>query len=65
MAKTYVCDACGTVIDNPYKARMKEFCIGCEYDLCGVFPKFTTIRKKVHLCDECYHALNKLAERKE
>ena len=62
MAECYVCDACGITITDPYSVKMKEFYIGCEFTECGVFPAPRRAKKKVHLCDECYHALNELAK---
>ena len=61
MAKVYVCDACGITIENPYEAKMKEFYVGCSFELCGVLPSFDKRRVKVHLCDDCYHALCEIA----
>ena len=48
MAKHYKCDACGETIENPYKAKMKEFCIACrhEYSAKGaVFQRLFQIGK--------------------
>ena len=64
MAKAYICDACGDTITNPYTAKMKEFYLGCSVEVSGVFPSFNTRRTKVHLCDDCYHALYEIAENK-
>lgn len=64
MARVYICDACGITIENPYKAKMKEFYIGCSFEGGGVFPSFDKRREKVHLCDDCYHALCEIAEKK-
>lgn len=61
MAKAYVCDACGITITDPHNANMKEFYLGCEYVLGCVFPSPGTRRIKVHLCDDCYHALCEIA----
>lgn len=57
MAKAYVCDACGITITDPYDVKMKEFYIGCSYVLGCVMPSSEKRRIKVHLCDDCYHAL--------
>ena len=65
MAKVYVCDACGDTIRNPHAVKMKEFYIGCSFDLGGgVFPSFDTRKVKVHLCDDCYNALCEIARKK-
>ena len=63
MAKVYQCDACGKTINNPYEERMKEFVVACHFEVTGVFPWNTSQKVKVHLCDKCYHALHKLAEK--
>lgn len=44
---------------------MKEFYVGCSFELCGVLPSFDTRKIKVHLCDDCYHALCEIAEKKK
>lgn len=64
MAKAYICDACGITMTVPYEAKMKEFYIGCSFELNGVFPSFNKRRVKVHLCDDCYHALHLMAKEK-
>ena len=62
MAKAYVCDACGFTIENPHRAKMREFYIGMDIDF-GVASPCPRKRKiKVHLCDECYHALHEIAK---
>ncbi len=56
--KAYICDSCGRTIDNPYTEKMKEFYV--EY------YRFELKRKrKIHLCNKCYHGLNKIAENAE
>lgn len=64
MAECYICDACGITINNPHAVKMKEFYVGCEFTEHRAFPKSTSKKVKVHLCDECFHALNEIAERK-
>ena len=61
MAKAYVCDACGITITKPHNAKMKEFYIGYTYEFGLAFPSFDKRRLKVHLCDDCYHALCEIA----
>lgn len=56
--QVYKCDACGQIIEDPYKMKMKEFYIRCtptylNYDF--------TKKVKIHLCNDCYHNLNNLA----
>lgn len=64
MAKAYVCDACGTTMTNPYEAKMRQFYVGVEFDYGMAFPCNVKTRKsKVHLCDECYHALKTIAKK--
>ena len=64
MAKAYACDACGMVITDPYKVKMREFYVGVEFDCGMAFPcNVKTCKSKVHLCDDCYHALHEIAKR--
>lgn len=63
--KTYVCDACKTVVGDPYKVKMKEFMYTAEYDFGFIFPVETEFRKKLHLCGRCFDNLRKIAMRKE
>jgi len=63
--KAYVCDACGITMTDPHEARMREFYVGVEFDYGHAFPKPVKVKKKVHLCDECYHSLNEIAKNKE
>ena len=60
--KTYQCDSCKRVIENPYKTEMKEFLYVCDYTVYGVFPKKSKRKVKIHLCDKCFKGLSKLAE---
>lgn len=62
--KTYVCDSCKTIIDEPYKVKMKEFIYIVECDVCTVFPHPFKEKKKIHLCDKCFLGLRILAEKK-
>lgn len=62
MAKAYVCDACGITMTDPYEAKMKEFYVAGVPDYGTIVPSDTKIKKKVHLCDECYHALHEIAK---
>lgn len=62
MAKAYVCDACGETMTDPYSVRMKEFYIGRDCTLVGVFPAREKRKVKVHLCDDCYKGLHLIAE---
>ena len=63
MSKVYKCDACEVMIDNPYKARMKEFYIGTQYDVIwGMLPINCKDTTKVHLCEECYKGLKKIGQ---
>ena len=64
MAKAYVCDACGLTIENPHRVKMKEFYVGMDICLGVAFPRPSRRRIQVHLCDECYHALNEIAKEK-
>lgn len=62
--KVYKCDACGTIMDDPYKVDMTRFHIVTAIDECGVFPENSKMKVKVDLCDKCYKALSTIAERK-
>lgn len=63
--KTYVCDSCGMVIDDPYMVRMKEFCLDTRFNEDGIFPYRIAIKRKVHLCDTCFHALHLIGEKEK
>lgn len=63
MSKTYVCDSCNEIIKNPHDIKMKEFYIGCSFDLTGVYPSPSKRLLHIHLCDKCFLGLNKIAER--
>lgn len=63
--KAYVCDACGVAMTNPHEAKMREFYVGFE-PFCGHMAFCNVkVKKKVHLCDECYHSLHEIAKRTE
>ena len=47
--KTYVCDSCNAIIEDPYMARMKEFFYTSEYDFGMAFPVAMKDRKKASL----------------
>lgn len=65
MANAYVCDACGETITDPHNAKMKEFYIAWNINGIGNYVSCLTKRRtKVHLCDDCYHALCEIAEKK-
>ena len=62
--KTYVCDSCKRIIDDPYELRMKEFSYVATYD-CGMcLPDKMKCRKKIHLCGKCFESLKYIAEKK-
>lgn len=66
MAKVYKCDACGTVIEAPHVQGMKEFYVNKSYEAETVFrTPFaipSEIKKEIHLCNDCYHALRPISE---
>lgn len=62
--KTYACDSCKTMIDNPHKVKMKEFYYAVEYDWGLRFPVEAKTKQKIHLCDKCFLGLRTIAERK-
>ena len=59
--KTYLCDACHGIINDPYVVKMKEFYVGCFIDNFGVQPCNSKRKKKIHLCGECFRALKEVA----
>lgn len=61
--KVYQCDACKRTIKDPYQVKMKEFYVGCRFDLFGVFPEDCKRRVKIHICDSCYRGLHLIAEK--
>ena len=63
--KIYKCDSCGVTIDNPYTAKMKEFCLACDYNEHGVIPIKWKKKVKIHLCEHCYIGLYVIVKRKE
>ena len=58
--KTYICDACGKVIKNPYEAKMKQFYYSADYEFGGAFPKPQTVKETVDLCEDCFKNLGRL-----
>ena len=65
MSKVYKCDSCGVVMEDPYSENMKEFYIGADCDMCGVFPMPTKRKQTIHLCDDCYKGLHRIARKDE
>lgn len=59
--RVYLCNACGGIIENPHKVRMKEFYY--HYEVEG-FASLVTVpftrTTKIHLCEECYKNLKNL-----
>ncbi len=62
MAKVYICDACGAIIEHPHNQTMREFHMDGSYEMGLVFATPSEIKKEVHLCDDCYHALRLISE---
>ena len=58
--KVYKCDCCGTMMENPYRANMKQFRIVAGFDLSGVFPENSRSRVKVHFCEDCFRGLKEI-----
>ena len=63
--KAYLCDSCRTVITDPYDVRMKEFYIGCDYEVANSFPFPATCKKKIHLCEQCYTNLRNIGQKEK
>ena len=61
MAKVYVCDACGQVIEQPHSQKMREFCLDTSCDMGIAFAKPVEKKKEIHLCPDCYKALYLIA----
>ena len=63
--KAYKCNSCGKTIENPYQENMKEFYYGAEADIFGVFPIPCKVKKKIHLCEDCFAGLKSIKGRSE
>ena len=63
MSKQYVCDSCEDIILSPHDVKMKEFYIGCSFEVDGVYPSLDKRKVKIHLCDRCFLGLRKIAEK--
>lgn len=63
MSKVYKCDCCERIIEDPFETKMKEFYIGCEFDMSGAWPVNCTKKTRVHLCDDCYKGLGELVKK--
>lgn len=62
--RIYQCDSCKKAIEDPYTVKMKEFHVGIDieyFSQIGI-PIDSKRRVKIHLCDECYKALNLIGE---
>ena len=62
--KVYECDSCKKIIQDPYEVKMKEFYVGCSFETWGVLPSNDKRKVKIHLCDDCFKSLNKIAKDK-
>lgn len=62
MAKVYICDACGKVIENPHVQEMKEFHLENNYLMDHPFKKPCEVKTAIHLCKECFHSLRLISE---
>ena len=62
MSKVYKCDSCERLIENPYKAKMKEFYLGCKFDFGMCFPEESKRKVKIHLCEDCFKGLYHIAK---
>lgn len=56
---SYICDACGAAINNPHSVKMREFSFGAVRYAHGLKMIY---KKKVHLCDDCFHGLKAIAQ---
>lgn len=55
--RKYVCDLCGKVIENPYKAKLTQFCFMVKSEPYGVFEEDTKLKFKIDLCKGCLEKL--------
>lgn len=60
--KVYQCDSCGTVTEDPYSEKMREFYVGFEidFDFMTGFPVYKKSKERVHLCKVCYENLRSI-----
>lgn len=67
MSKVYKCDCCEGMINNPHKAKMKEFYYTSHYELCGShvinIPRKTKDKKHIHLCENCYKQIAEISRK--
>ncbi len=63
MSKEYVCDCCKNIITSPHKVKMKEFYIGCTFEVDGVYPSLDKRKMKIHLCDKCFFGLREVSKK--
>lgn len=61
--RIYKCDSCEKMIENPYEEKMREFFVGCSFEIFGVAPKNEKRKAKIHLCENCYKGLHLIAEK--
>ena len=61
--KVYKCDSCGRIIESPHEERMKEFYIEATCEGFFVFPHNDKRKVKIHLCDDCFGGLQKIADK--
>lgn len=65
--RTYQCDSCYKIIENPYIVKMKEFYVGMMDIDCisGIVAPVERKRKiKIQLCNDCYKGLHLVAEKR-
>lgn len=60
--KVYQCDSCGTVTEDPYSEKMREFYVGFEIDFDYMigFPVYKKSKERVQLCKVCYENLRSI-----
>lgn len=64
MAKVYICDACASIAFDPCRIAMKEFRVVVDLDYFGDTPTKRKKKRKIHLCHDCFRALNEIAKEK-
>ena len=60
--KVYQCASCGTVTEDPYSEKMREFYVGFEidFDYMISFPVYKKSKERVQLCKVCYENLRSI-----
>ena len=63
--KSYVCDSCNKVINDPHEMNMREFWYSGTHEGWTLIKKEEKTKKKIHLCDACFYNLRHMDELKK